>query len=605
MVMRRLFITASFLLAFCATLLGQISFTVKHENTASVGESFQLVFELKGEKGADFVGPDLDGLERLFGPAIDENIGDVITSEGSKYIQTTTYTYTLKAKKEGRYNVGAATVSAGGKKLKTKPFTIRVLPADKKSEWGDQIKAEDLYAKLILSRSEAYEQEAILATLKLYASPSVRIREIKALRLPDFEGFIAQEVVSSSVKQYQLERVGNRNMQTVVIQQWMLLPQRAGSFKIPTAAIDFSLAVSRGSQPTGRGNSDDNFFNQKGANYQVVERTVESKEMQVQVKSLPEPKPTDFRDAVGSYTMSLTPPSKTAQTGEPYRLTVTIAGVGNIKLLSAPTMVWPDSFEPYDNEEESTINVTASEISGERKITYLVVPREKGDFQIPPISFSYFDLKSGTYRTLKTKELDIKVEKGANSDLYVSGEDRERVDRLLAEDLRPLLPYKNSPTRLRAAHFAFGLPYILLCVFFALATVAVILFGLRYERQQADVINNRQRRAGRMAAKRLKQAYKLCDGGNPHDFYTELINAVWAYLGDKLYLSTSELSRNNIAEKLDVYGASEELSRDVISFLDEVEYARYAPIATTTRSDLYQQAKKVIIQMENIVKVPL
>lgn len=136
----------------------------------------------------------------------------------------------------------------------------------------------------------------------------------------------------------------------------------------------------------------------------------------------------------------------------------------------------------------------------------------------------------------------------------------------------------------------------------ALLVLIVWLYS-KQARLNADVQGRRLARAGKIARRRLKSAHKAMLAHDSDRFYAELLGAIWGYLGDKLGLPASQLTRDNIAGQLDSYGAPKELADTFISIIDDCEMARYSPARSDEQIEqLYNEASRAMNSMEGIRK---
>ena len=236
-------------------------------------------------------------------------------------------------------------------------------------------------------------------------------------------------------------------------------------------------------------------------------------------------------------------------------------------------------------------------------IEYLAIPRHAGDYTIPPIEFSYFDLKSQSYKTLKTEPYSLKVAKGeGNSDQIVANFTNMEDLKVLGKDIRYI---KTGKTNLQPKdNYFFGtIGYYL---WYIIPLVLFITFMVIYRKQaieNANVAKVRTKKANKVATKRMKNAGKLLAEKKQEAFYDEVLKALWGYISDKLNIPVSQLSKDNIEEKLNEYGVTSELVTDFINTLNECEFARYAPGNQNEAMDkVYASALDVISKMENSIK---
>ena len=390
----------------------EVSFTATAPDAVVVGDQFRLSYTITTQEVRNFRAPSIKGFEVLMGPSRSTQSSVQIINGKTTSTQSITFTYILMAKTEGEYTIPGATVTADGNQMVSNSVTIKVLPADKsagqnqgKGNTGSAtISGNDLFITGTINKTTVYEQEAILLTYKIYTQ--VDLRGFDNVQLPDFKGFHSQEVELPTNRRWGLEHYKGRNYQTTVFRQFVLFPQQSGKLTIDAARFDASIAVATQVDPFDF----DSFFNGGGGGY-MVKKSLFTPKLTIDVKALPD-KPADFSGGVGDLNISSSINSTSVKTNDAVTVKVVISGTGNLKLLSNPEVKFPEDFEIYDPKSENNFRLTSEGLSGNKVIEYLAIPRNPGDYKIPPVSFTYFDVKSKSYKTLTTEGYNLHVEKG-------------------------------------------------------------------------------------------------------------------------------------------------------------------------------------------------
>jgi hypothetical protein len=247
--------------------------------------------------------------------------------------------------------------------------------------------------------------------------------------------------------------------------------------------------------------------------------------------------------------------------------------------------------------------ITPDGMSGNKVIEYLAIPRHAGDYKIPGVKFSYFDTKSKSYKTLTTEEYNVHVEKGAgNADNVIANFTNKEDLKVLGEDIRYIK--LNDVTLRERGNFFYGSP--LFWLLYAIPALVLVVLLIVYRKQaaaNANIAKTRTKKANKVATKRMKAAGKLLSENNKEAFYDEVLKALWGYISDKLNIPVSQLTKDNVAEKLSASGVSEELTGELLSTLNECEFARFAPgDEGKTMDKVYTSAISVISKMENSIK---
>ena len=581
----------------------EVSFTASAPDAVAVGDQFRLSYTITTQEVRDFRVPSIKGFEVLMGPSRSTQSSVQIINGKTTSTQSITFTYILMAKTEGEYTIPGATITADGNQMVSNSVKIKVLPADKSSQGGQQrgrtgsatISGNDLFITGTINKTTVYEQEAILLTYKIYTQ--VDLRGFDNVKLPDFKGFHSQEVELPANRRWGLEHYKGRNYQTTIFRQFVLFPQQSGKLTIDAARFDASIAVATQVDPFDF----DSFFNGGGGSY-MVKKSLFTPKLTIDVKALPD-KPADFSGGVGDLNISSSINSTSVKTNDAVTVKLVISGTGNLKLLSNPEVKFPEDFEIYDPKSENNFRLTSDGLSGNKVIEYLAIPRNPGDYKIPPVSFTYFDVKSKSYKTLTTEGYDLHVEKGeGNATQTIANFTNKEELKVLNEDIRFI---KQNEVKLTPrGSFFFGTPGYWL--FYLIPALVFIVFFVIYRKQiaaNANVAKVRTRKANKVAVKRLKLAGKLLADNKKDAFYDEVLKALWGYVSDKLSIPMSRLSKDNIEEELRNYGVDDTLIAEFLKVLDNCEFARFAPADANQGMDkIYAEALDIISKMEGSIK---
>lgn len=586
----------------------EVNFVAAAPDVVVSGDQFRLTFTVNTQKVKDFRAPSIKGFEVLMGPSrSSQNSTQIINGKVSSS-SSITYTYILMAGKEGTYNIPAASIVADGETKISNSLQIKVLPADDASASsaqggsasssrsqavGSKITDKDLFITASASKTKVYEQEAILLTYKVYTV--VDLRQLYG-DMPDLKGFHTQEVELPAQKTFSLEHYNGRNYNTTVWRQYVLFPQQSGTMEIPSITFDGVVA-----QRINSGDPFDAFFN-GGTNYVEIKKKIVTPKLKINVAALPS-KPADFSGAVGTFTMASSINSKSVKTNDAVTIKLTVTGTGNMKLIGTPEVKFPQDFEVYDPKIDNQFNLTREGLSGSKTYEYLAIPRHAGKFTIPAVSFTYFDLKTKTYKTLKSEEYVINVEKGqGNADQVIADFTNKESVKMLGNDVRYI---KRGATQFaqRGDYFygttAYWMWYIIPFVLF----VGVILMYRKQAMDNANTAKMKTKKANKVAVKRMKLAGKLLSENKKNEFYDEVLKALWGYISDKLSIPVSQLSKDNIEQELSRYGVNEELVKAFINVLNDCEFARYAPGDENEAMDkIYTASIEIISKMENSIK---
>lgn len=605
-----------------ATMWADPTFRAQAPNSVAVGQQFRLEYVVTARASGISVDLKDTGFEVLYGPTTSSSSSTSIVNGQMSSEVRTTFSYVLSATKEGTFTLPAATIKVDGETLTSNSVSVKVLPADQqpagqssgaRSQQGGaqaRFNKDDVHLVLDLSKTSAYEGEAIVATLKLYWR-NTQMSNPSDVKLPDFEGFTVQDMDNDNA-QASLERFNGANYQMYPLVRWLLFPSRSGELTIPSASLTANVAVVSTRRTGG-------FFDWPMEYTENVAVPLRSAARKVNVKALPAGKPASYMNAVGSFNVKsvLTADKVRANDAVIYR--ITIDGVGNLKYVKEPEPEFPTDFEVFDPKVDLSTRATSSGVQGKKTIEYTVIPRHAGKFEIPALVFSYFDVKSGQYKTIRTDSHTLEVEKGPNDGsagggaVDFSGTNQERI-RVLGNDIRYLHsvdadrldlgkidPETGKPEPLKP--FFGTLAY---WMFFLVPFLAFVILAFIYRRRirrMADIAGMRTRRAGKVAERRLKEAKKALNAKDENAFYEAIHKAILGYVCDKLRIPLSDLTQDTVSEMLEKHSVASATIQEVKEVLDTCQFARYAPFTDSQAMDvLYKKTSKVIDRLESEIK---
>ena len=582
--MRKLLLTAitalSALIAY-----GQTDIKVEAPNVVAADEQFNVTFIIEGEENpSDFQWSSGGDFQVLWGPQSGRSTSiQIINGKRSKSVQTT-YTYVLRPLSSGRFTLPLATAKVNGKEITSAQVSIQVAAAGAASSSSSQsqpshqsgsssqarsagIQDSDIFLKMELNRSKVVVGEPIIATLKLYQR--VNIGGFENVVFPTFNGFWSQEIEAPTNIEFSREVYDGQIYNSALLRKFVIIPQHQGQIKIDPAEMVclVNIRVSSGGTSIFDGFFDD---------YRTVRKKVSTGPMTVDVSPLPAGAPASFGGGVGSFSISAELSRDSLKTHEAASLLVTVSGKGNISLLEAPKVKFPPDMEVYDTKVSETVD--NSGLSGSKFYEFPFIPRSHGDFVIEPIKYSYYDVDKGKYVTLETAPVPVSVARGTETDaggVVIAGPSQKDV-RTLGSDIR-FISIKD-PGLVPKGMFLVGsgLFWLLTALVFVLAFASWLVFR-RMAVRKADVVGTRNRKATKMALKRLHLADTFLKQDLHTAFYEELHKALLGFISDKLNIPVAELSRDRISESLKEERVDGRYVETFIGILDACEFARYAP----------------------------
>lgn len=592
------FLTLTLMMVFQA-IGATPSFTVIPPRRVFEGSKFAVTFRLNNGEGSSLKVSQINGCRLIYGPSTSTSRSYSIVNGRSESSSRVEYTYTYLAEKAGTYTIPEASVIVDGKRYATKPVRFTVEPAsaasapassrpvdvnDIDTQTSDRkVAANDVFVRIILSRSKVYEQEAIECTIKLYTKYS--ISEFMPTRQPSFDGFLIEEVAMQPSLNRE-ESLNGQTYMTAILKQCIIFPQKSGKLTINSGNYNISVVqydnVNMGGFLTVR---------------QPREREIKvsSNSATVEVMPLPTPRPAGFTGAVGTFSIDSRLVGDRFLTNDAGTLIYTITGTGNIKYIKEPEIDFPSEFEQYTPKSDIQAVVSGPTVTGKMTVEYTFVPQTTGTFSIGSDKFVYFDPTRREYITLSTPAYNIKVGKGAGASVSRDQEEiaakNTDIRHIHLGDKRPGHP--GDPV-IRSLWFwiVFAVP--------ALALALTVALNRRRLKLEADVRGRRLARAGKVARKRLSVAKRYLDARDADNFYAETLKALNGYLGDRFAIPASRLSRDVIDSELDSRGADDALRQATAEMLERCEMARYTPDSAEAIGTVYDEVSRIINSIESL-----
>ena len=607
--MRKLFLTA-FLVLSALVMTAQTSIQVQTHKVVAEDERFNVTFVIDGNvKVSEFSWEPGSDFQLLWGPQRGHSSSiQIINGKTTKSVQTT-FSYVLRPLKAGRFSLPSARANVDGKELVSSSESIEVVsqqaqsrqqnPSSSSQSQTQQPKAtqqrtgEDIILTLNLSRTNVVVGEPITATIMLYTRAD--IAGFESAQFPDFNGFWSQEQDSPTNIEFSRATYNGQIYNAALLKKYMLIPQQTGALTISPAEIVCLVNV----RTAPSGNSIfDGFFD----SVTTVRQKVVSKAVKVNVSALPKGAPESFGGGVGEFTISAKMSKDSLKTHEAASLIVTVSGKGNISLIQAPDVKLPPDMEAYDTKTSDRVD--KSGYSGSKRYEYPFIPRSWGDFVIPPVKYSYYDVKAGKYVTLQTDSIAFNVARGADvpgAGTVISAPSQKDV-KSLGTDIR-YINVKNSQLSAKGVFFVGSALFWVLTALIVLLAVLCWAAFRKIAARRADVAGAKNRKATKMAMKRLRLAGTFLRQNLYTAFYEELHKALLGFMSDKLNVPVAELSKERIAEILSEGGVPASLIDSFVGLIDACEFARYSPSAgNEAMTAHYEAALDVISSVDSNMK---
>lgn len=610
--MKRIGLIGLLFIGACLALWAdEVQFTAQAPETVVAGQQFRLVYTVN-QDAKDLRAPEMTDFEVLMGPSVSSQRSMQIINGSVTHSHTISHTFILVGNTPGTYTIAPASIMVKNQKYTSQSVTIKVLPPDQQSAVSSSnanantrsyyntnnssqsdLSAKQIFVRQSISKTNIYEQEAVLVSYKLYSR--VDIAQIGNAKFPEFKDFYVQEINLDPNRPWQMEHYDGLNYNTIVLKQYLLFPQRTGEIKLDATAVE---AVVRIPNNTRSNNPFADFFN----TYQEVKKELKVPATKLKVKALPKGAPAGFSGAVGQFQLRSEISTPKANVNDAITLKLHLSGKGNLKLAKVPQVSFPADFDTYDPKNDNNIKVGVAGVSGSKTVEYVAIPRFGGTFTIPAAKFVYFDPVDEKYKTLTTQSYNLTIT-GSAADATVSavvpGVHKEQVKNL-GTDIR-FIHHGDQVSMASSTHSFYGTALFYLSYLVPLLLFVIMLILLQKQaKENANLVKVKNKRANKLARKRLKNAAICMKKGDKNKFYEAAVQALWGYTADKLNIPLANLTKDNVQEELLRHGASQELIDSFIATLSDCEFARYSPVVDDSLSmeNCYNRAAELIGKLE-------
>ena len=583
----RLLLLLIFLSSFA---MSQVKFEAKTSKTQlGVNERLRIDFTMN-EDGDNFMPPSFENFKVVGGPS--QSINNSWINGVRSFSKS--YTYFLSPTKRGTFTIGQSSIEIDGNTYKTSPIQITVTAAveiPKDPNDPNYIASESIHLVAEVSTTKPYLNEPVSVIYKLYVAENTGVRNWSELDSPRYNDFWSQniEVNRQNVKEGKYK---GENYRYVVLKKTVLYPQKTGKLSIEPLTLDVSVEVpSKRRDVFGR------------LMMTTTNRTVTAGKRTIDVKPLPiNGRPDDFSGAVGGFEFNMTSNKNTLKATEAFDLKLEVSGKGNLKLFKLPKPNLPNALEIYEPEHSEKVSTNLSGMRGSISDTYTVVPNAQGQYPIPKVSFSYFDLNTKTYKTLTSNDLVVTVtdspELSSNENSVTKKVQKTNVTTLSKQfssfksngNLEPITKTKFYNT-----------PLFWWLFFGPLLLIPLIIVVTRNRGKRAlDIEGNKIRKTNKLARKYLSSSKKAI--GNKEAFYVALERALHNYLKSKLKIETSDFSKDKIDQLLTKKEVQKDATSQFLDVLKSCELARYTPLGVADMERDYQKAIETINTLDKQLK---
>ena len=554
------------------------------KNPAIVGEQILIQYSIDTQ-GSNFKSPNFNGLRVLSGPNPSTQSSYSFVNGKSQSSTKTTYSYYLKATKEGTFNISPATIKVDGKTIKSKSYQLKIVKGSEKNKAQQKALSDNLFIKVDVSKRNIVLGEQIIVTYKLFTRLELNNTELS--ELPDLNGFWTKDLETSS--RFKRDVIDGIPYNVATVKKSVLTAQKSGKLIIDPMELKCSIRVKNNNRNRG-------FF---GNNYQIQEEYISSKAITITVTELPSPPP-NFHGAVGKFIIKSEVDNTTANANDAITYKLTITGTGNIELIEPLAIQFPEDFEVYDPKISDRI------FEGGRKrsiktFEYLLIPRYEGEYTIPSSSLVYYNNKTKKYETKKTPQHNLIINANNNTE-----DENSTINQQIIKTEKKDIHYIFTTTKLKEIRDNILNINLFIIIFFLPIFLIILLWIHNTIVGKTDTNSSdwKNKKANKIALKRLKYAQNCINNNDFDSFFEEIEKSLWGYFADKFKVSIADLSKETVSTHFYSNAIDINTEKQFIALLDECEFARYAPASNKNAQmgDILNKAKHIIIEVETALR---
>ena len=555
------------------------------KKSLGINEKLRVDFKMNKD-GDNFTPPNFTGFKVVGGP--NQSVSNMWVN--GKRTFSKIYSYFLSPIKKGSVTIGQATIEIDNKIYKTLPVKISVsesVSISKDPNDPNYVVNENLHLVAEVSNISPFLNEGISIIYKLYYSPQINVTNVGEIETPEFENFWSQNI---KIPRLQIERGSYKgdNYNFVTWKKIVLYPQKSGKLEVLPLSLDVSVDV-----PTNRRD----FFGNRI--YNQVSKKVTAGKRSINVKVLPLNAPESFNGAVGKFDIKLKTNKTELNASESLQATVKVSGNGNLKLFSTPSIKVPSSLEKYDPEYNEKVSTNLTGMKGFISNTYTLVPQFQGKYPIKPVEFTFFNPKSNKYETIYSDEIIINVLEGPLSfqEKNINSSSTTKSKNILPSiNQFKFIKTDSDLVKINSKPFIYSLSFYLILIFPVLAILLLVIFFKSNNITSSKLKESKSRRANKLAKKYLSDARKNLE--NKDMFYVALEKALHNFLKSKLFIETSDYSKEKISKLLYSKDIEKESLELFIKLIENCEFARFTPASEFKINNDYENAVKVITKID-------
>ncbi len=509
--------------------------------------------------------------------------------------------YTLYPKRAGTFVIDPARLEIDGESYLTKAVQVQVVQgalrkAPLASQRGSRAGGQEVFIEdnlFLLTRSDfeqVYVGQRLIVDYDLYYR--FQVHNVGFKEEPTYPGFLVEELYGAQRLNPRRETIDNVDFNVDLLRQVALFPTSAGSHIIAPMVLSCDIATGGGRRRNFGG-----FDVFMGRSTQTV--VVPGEQLKINVLPLPtKERPKEFSGAVGRFKIRADVQPRQVAVGNPVTLKVEIGGEGHLTGVEAPKLAGLEGLEVYDVKVHENIKKDRGFYGGSRMYEIILMTKERGILEIPPLEFAFFNPYSETYEIDRTAALRITGQGEMEEEEAPSfGLSRKEIQ-AVGQDICYIKP--DIQQARRSAVFYKSAAFWVFQALLPLAFLGLLLLQRHQRRLDGDVAYARRRRAKGEAGQRLGRAGQLLGEENGKEFHAEIQRAVLAFVADQLNLPAAGLTSDICTRVLHERGVAKEIVDELQYLLVECDLARFAAVRFTQEEmeKVRTEAEKIIADLE-------
>ncbi len=582
--------------------------------TIGKNEAAELRFVIENAQRIDRISPpDLKDFIVASGPNQETGV-ESINGVTRSYVGVT---YLLRPRKKGRFKIPPVMAEADGRTIKSNSVTLTVTNSNPSAGNSNSPVAEDpfyepavrqgdkdyvlkrgenaldkinrnIFIKVDVNKNSCYVGEPVVVVYKLYT----RLKsESSIVKNPSFNGFSVIDLMPPGNTYYSIEKLNGREYNVYTLRKSQLYPLQTGTIELESAEVENFIHFIKEDYLIQRSNSLHDLFgdlNQttippEGLHDEKV--TLRSKPVFITVKALPEEnKSAGYNGAVGSFNIESALEKTTFTTDDAGKLRIVVTGEGNMTMVNAPDVDWPEGIEHFDPTSREQLNKYAVPVSGMKVFEYPFSAVKPGNYTLPAVSLIYFDPAKNSYKTVTTKPFNITVTAGSGKGITASK------------------PGAYPDNRSTFFHTLFNNRWLIIVPIGILILAGLFVWLKKDQKHQAGQYRVRDVKetepvtlAPVIDFHPLHTTEQKLLSQDPLPFYQALNRDFRRFLADKLGLAVETINKKRIAEEADKKGIPVTTCLQIQQLLDDIEWQLYTPFSEQEKmQEMYNGADELV-----------